>query len=149
MIMIPLLTQCLFNRFHDNIRCGPEYICTCCDQLWHRSSVIKCYASNYSNCEHSIVQSCITGLRSVHDTEWICNICHSNLKDGKCELNCDVNSTVHSLPRPISESQTIPIKLKRCLSYKHHYQFQNVRPMKVLEAARFLDNTSDLYKNEA
>ena len=25
----------------------------------------------------------------------------------------DVNSTVHCLPRPISESQTIPIKLKR------------------------------------
>lgn len=43
----------------------------------------------------------------------------------------DVNSTVHCLPKPISESQTIPIKLKRHLSYKHHYQFQNVRPKKV------------------
>ena len=40
----------------------------------------------------------------------------------------DVNSTVHCLPRPLSESQTIPIKLERRLSYKHHYQFQNVRP---------------------
>ena len=25
--------------FHKNIGVGPEYICTCCDQLWHRSSV--------------------------------------------------------------------------------------------------------------
>ena len=194
-------TECLFNRFHDNIRCGPEYICTCCDQLWYRSSVIKCYVSNFSNCEHTIVQACITGLRSVHDTKWICNTCHSNLKEGKLpqcpkannmsflekpevldltplekrlispcipfmqirelprggqlsihgnivNVPSDVNSTVHSLPRPISESQTIPIKLKRHLSYKHHYQFQNVRPMRVLEAARFLVNTSDLYKNE-
>ena len=46
----------------------------------------------------------------------------------------DVNSTVHCLPRPISESQSIPIKLKRRLSYKHHYLFQNVRPKRVLDA---------------
>lgn len=44
----------------------------------------------------------------------------------------DVNLTVHCLSRSLSESQTIPIKLKRRLSYKHHYQFQNVRPQRVL-----------------
>ena len=60
----------------------------------------------------------------------------------------DVNSTVSVLPRPISESQTIPIKLKRRLSYKHHYQFENVRPSKVLEAARYLVQTSSIFKNE-
>jgi hypothetical protein len=60
----------------------------------------------------------------------------------------DVNSTVSVLPRPINESETIPIKLKRRLSYKHHYQFQNVRPSKVLEAARYLVETSDIFKNE-
>ena len=60
----------------------------------------------------------------------------------------DVNSTVHTLSRPINESQTIPIKLKRSLRYKHHYQFQNVRPMKVLEAAKYLVNTSELFKSE-
>ncbi len=60
----------------------------------------------------------------------------------------DVNSTVSVLPRPINESQTIPIKLKRRLGYKHHYQFQNVRPSKVLEAAQYLVRTSKLFKNE-
>ena len=60
----------------------------------------------------------------------------------------DVNSTVHCLPRPINESQTIPIKLKTCLSYKHHYQFQNVRPKKALDAAQYLVDTSDLFKRE-
>ena len=60
----------------------------------------------------------------------------------------DVNSTVNVLPRPINESQTIPIKLKRRLGYKHHYQFQNVRPSKVLEAAQYLVRTSELFKNE-
>ncbi len=61
----------------------------------------------------------------------------------------DVNSTVSVLSRPINESQTIPIKLKRRLGYKHHYQFQNVRPSKVLEAAQYdTARTSELFKNE-
>ena len=32
----------MIKLFHNNIKCGPEYICTCCDQLWYRSSVVKC-----------------------------------------------------------------------------------------------------------
>jgi len=48
--------------------------------------------------------------------------------------------------RPLSESQTIPIKLKRRLNYKHRYQFQNVRPKRVLDAARYLVDTSDLFR---
>jgi len=60
----------------------------------------------------------------------------------------DVNSTVHFLPRPRSKSQTIPIKLKRRLGYKHHHQFQNVRPKKVLDAAKYLVDTSELFKTE-
>ena len=60
----------------------------------------------------------------------------------------DVISTVHCLPRPLSESQTIPIKLKRRLSYKHHYHFQNIRPKRVLDAAKYLVDTSDLFKGE-
>ncbi len=59
----------------------------------------------------------------------------------------DVNSTVSVLPRPINESQAIPIKLKRRLGYIHHYQFHNVRPSKVLEAAQYLVRTSELFKN--
>ena len=60
----------------------------------------------------------------------------------------DANSTVSTLPRSINESQTIPIKLKRRLSYKHYCQFQNIRPRKVLEAAEYLVKTSELFKNE-
>ena len=61
---------------------------------------------------------------------------------------CDVDSTVHCLPRPLSESQIIPIKLMRHLGYKHHYQFQNVRPKKVLDAAKYLVDTSELFRTE-
>ena len=145
---------------------------------------------------------CITGLKSVDNTEWICATCHSNLKCGKVpscakankmtfpkkpnalknltpleerlispripfmqirespsggqlgihgnvvNVPADVNLTVNVLPRPMNESQTIPMKLKCRLSYKHHYQFQNVRPSTILEATRYLVQTSDIFKNE-
>ena len=191
----------MISLFHKNIKCGPEYICTCCDQLWYKSSVVKCDANKYKACSQDVVNSCVTGLRSVDATEWICTTCDSNLRKGKLpscskankmsfpkkpelldltpleerlispripfmqirelprggqlsihgnivNVPSDVNSTVHCLPRPINESQTIPIKLKRRLSYKHHYQFQNVRPKKVLDAAKYLVETSDLFKSE-
>ena len=166
----------LIQSFHDSIVCSPEYICTCCDQLWYRSSVVKCNMSKYSTtCSESFLDKCITGTKSVSNNEWICYTCHSNLSEGKlpactkanrmqfpvkpdcldltpleerlispripfmqiCELPrggqlsihgnvvnvpADVSSTVSTLPRPLNESQTIPIKLKRRLNYKHRYQ---------------------------
>ena len=63
-------------------------------------------------------------------------------------VSADVNSTVHLLPRLLSESQTIPVKLKRCLSYKHHYKFESVRPRKVLEGLQYLAQTSKLFQDE-
>ena len=191
----------LTEMFHSNIKCGPEYVCTCCDQLWYRSSVTKCNPNLYKICPQNILQLCLTGVKSINDSEWICSTCHSNLKDGKLpscakankmifpdkpevlnltvleerlispripfmqirelptggqlsihgnviNVPADVNSTVNVLPRPVNESQTIPIKLKRSLSYKHYYQFQSIRPSKVLEAAKYLVRTSKLFQNE-
>ena len=197
-ISIPKATE----LFHQNISVGPEYICTCCDQLWYRSSVSKCNPTLYQSCTKEILDLRLTGLKSIDNTEWICGTCHSNLKGGKLptcakankitfpekpdvlkdltpleerlispripfmqvrelpsggqlsihgnvvNVRADVNSTVSVLPRPINESQTIPIKLKRRLGYKHHYQFQNIRPTKVLAAAQYLVHNSEIFKNE-
>ena len=58
--------------FHKNISVGPEYICTCCDQLWYRSSVTECNVSLYKSCSKEILNLCLTGLKSIDNTEWIC-----------------------------------------------------------------------------
>ena len=154
------------EMFHKDISVGPEYICTCCEQLWYKSSVTKCNPDLYKSCTREILNLCLTGLKSIDNTEWICSTCHSNLKAGKLptcakankmtfpekpdvlkdltpleerlispripfmqvrelprggqlsihgnvvNVPADVNSTVSVLPRPINESQTIPIKLK-------------------------------------
>ena len=38
--------------------------------------------------------------------------------------------------------------MKQRLGYKHHYQFQNVTPSKVLDAAQYVVRTSEIFKNE-
>ena len=39
----------VIQSFQDKITHGPEYISTCCDQLWFRSSVSKCNSIKYSD----------------------------------------------------------------------------------------------------
>ncbi len=196
-----LTCDALIESFHNSIECGPEYICTCCDQLWYRSSVQLCKSSKYDLCSQNIKKLCITNVKSVDNNEWICNSCHSNLLVGKLpkfskannmgfpkkpeilnltsleermispripfmqlrelprggqlsihgnvvNVPADVTLTVNSLPRPIDELQTIPIKLKRRLAYKHHYLMENIRPLKVLKAAQYLVETSQLFRDE-
>ena len=53
------------KAFHDNIKCGPEYVCTCCDQLWYRSSVRKYEANKYPKCSETLLKACITTTASI------------------------------------------------------------------------------------
>ena len=62
----------IVKRFHGSVSVGPEYICTCCSQLWYKSSVIKCNPDLYRMCASDILSLCLTGLKSICDTEWIC-----------------------------------------------------------------------------
>ena len=39
----------MITKFHESISQGPEYICTCCDQLWYKTSVRKCNTTNYTS----------------------------------------------------------------------------------------------------
>ena len=78
----------LITKFHENISCGPEYICTCCDQLWYKTSVRKCNTSNYSKCQKNLVQSCITGVKSVDNTGSInSETIDNDNDDGWCEVD--------------------------------------------------------------
>ena len=72
----------VIQTFHDNIKCGPEYVCICCEQLWYQSSVRKCEASKYSKCSKMLLEVSITSTSSIDNTKWICSTCHSNLSNG-------------------------------------------------------------------
>ena len=46
-----------------------------------------------------------------------------------------------------SQSELIPLKLKRKLSYKRHYMYDYVTPEKILNALRWLKLHNPLYAN--
>ena len=58
-----------------------------------------------------------------------------------------VNSVCSLLPRLPSETQLLPMKLKRKLSYRGHYMYDFIRPDKVLAALHWLQEHNPLYKD--
>ena len=82
----------VIQSFHDSIKCGPEYICTCCDQLWYRSSVTKCDANKYTKCIKNLLDACITGKTSVDKTE--CSYCSHMMRASSCLTKLYVNVNV-------------------------------------------------------
>ena len=191
----------LVASFKKSLQIGPEYVCTCCEQLLYRSSVLCCIPSRYNFCDGKITHICLNGIKSVSNREWICRTCNLSLLKGKMpscskanlerfpekpkclnltpleerlispripfmqirelprggqmrihggivNVPADVSSSVNKLPRLISESETIPVKLKRKLSFKHYYSYESVRPNKVLAAAQYLSQNSLLFQSE-
>ncbi|XP_064649920.1 uncharacterized protein LOC135501632 [Lineus longissimus] len=70
-----------------------------------------------------------------------------SMKGSVVNVPTDVENTVNSLPRTLDKTCTIPIKLKRKLSYTHAVITQNVRPAVIISALYYLMNNSELYKN--
>ncbi|CAB3991245.1 Hypothetical predicted protein, partial [Paramuricea clavata] len=69
-------------------------------------------------------------------------------KDYRKQKRSDVVNTVNMLPRFPNETSTIKVNLKRRLQYKSSALSLNVRPNKVAEAAKWLVNNGNLYKDE-
>ena len=57
----------------------------------------------------------------------------------KVDTICDV------LPRLPSQSELVPLKLKRKVAYKGHYMYDYIRPQKLLDALRYLKANNPLY----
>lgn len=63
-------------------------------------------------------------------------------------VTADVNNTVNMLPRLPNQMATTKVNLKRALRYKSSTLSLNVRPHKVVQVAKWLIDTSILYKRE-
>ena len=72
--------QNLIAKFHDVASQGPLYICTCCDQLWYKHSVIPATALKQNN---PSVQKKLLNKKSVNNVEWLCKTCNKHLKNNK------------------------------------------------------------------
>ncbi|XP_061190194.1 uncharacterized protein LOC133198057 [Saccostrea echinata] len=72
------LEDCI-KKFHEQVKIGPIYVCTCCHQTWFLKSIVNLNTTNLNASSKSIC----TGLRSVDGIEWLCLTCLSALRDGK------------------------------------------------------------------
>ena len=70
------------------------------------------------------------------------------IKGNVVNVPADVNNTVNILPRLPQENGTIKVQLKRRLQYKSSALSLNVRPYKILQAANWLADNSNLYREQ-
>ena len=68
------------------------------------------------------------------------------LRGSVVNVLAQIEPTIRALPRLLSASETIPVKLKRMKTYQHAVLTENVRPAAVLSALKYPLDTSDLYK---
>ncbi|KAK3108678.1 hypothetical protein FSP39_013177 [Pinctada imbricata] len=69
------------------------------------------------------------------------------VKGNVINVPVDIQPTINALPRNMDDTFTIPLKLKKKLSYKKCDFTENIRPAVVLSALHWLMTGSDLYKN--
>lgn len=71
-----------------------------------------------------------------------------SLRGNVVNVPSDVNKTIKSLPRTLAETETIQVKLKRKLQFKHHVYHESVRPFKCIVALHWLLRNSAVFQNE-
>jgi hypothetical protein len=189
--------QGCIDKFHEPIKHGPVFICSCCHQTWFKESVLKVHNTNLDD---EMKSKFLTNTLSVENAEWICNTCYASVRENKTpklsvlngmawppkpnelqlypleerlvslripfmqirelprggqysvkgnivNVPVEIQPTVSSLPRRLDENVTVPVKLKKRLSYQKCDYHENVRPTKVLIALHWLMNNSEFYKN--
>ena len=70
----------IVRKFHNSVSAGLLYICTYCEQLWYEHSVLPADRLKLVNPD---ITKYLQGVRSVNDTEWICQTCINHLKKGR------------------------------------------------------------------
>ena len=133
---------------------GKEWICKTCDRALIRGSMpLQAKANGLQLCEVPPELSGLNALelrlislrvpfmkmvalpsgkqRSIHGPA--VNV------PSKVDTICDV------LPRLPSQSELVPLKLKRKVAYRGHYMYDYIIPQKLLDALRFLKANNPLY----
>ena len=60
------------SRFHNKIKEGPYYICSVCNRLLYKKSVMLLHKNKYVNANESL----FTDVKSFDENEYICKTCH-------------------------------------------------------------------------
>ena len=90
------------NQFKRKIRKGPYFICTVCNQILYKKSVITCINEKYPCQTYFNIQQSFDGK------QYICNTCHSKVIKGKLPCQAVVNNMyVDEIPTELSSPEKL------------------------------------------
>ena len=72
------------SRFHNKIKEGPYYVCSVCNRLLYRKSVMLLQKNKYINVNEIL----FTDIKSFDDKEYICKTCHSKFPARQYIITC-------------------------------------------------------------
>ena len=76
------------SQFCQKIKEGPYYVCTVCNRMFNRKSVLIFNKQKYVNCN---IQNVFTEKLSFDNKEYICKTCHSKVIKGKAPCQAVYN----------------------------------------------------------
>lgn len=98
------------SQFCQKIKEGPYYVCTVCNRMLYRKSVLIFNKQKYVNCN---IQNIFTEKLSFDSKEYICKTCHSKVIRGKVPCQAVYNDMfVGDIPTELStleKLEQIPI----------------------------------------
>lgn len=150
---LPLGQQCLQGLISEG---NIEWVCSTCCRSIKNGKVPSCAAINGFRFPEKPTELNITEMEERLITPRIPFMQvmekprggQRSLKGNVVNVPSDVNTTVKSLPRTLSESETIQVKLKRKTSFKHHVLYEAIRPKKCIDALKWLLQNSKMFQNE-
>ena len=91
------------NQFKTKIREGPYFICTVCNRILYKKSVITCLE------EKNPCQTYFNIQPSFYGKQYICNTCHSKVIKGNlpCQAVVNGNMYVDEIPTELSSLEKL------------------------------------------
>ena len=92
------------STFKNKIKEGPYYVCSVCNRLLYRKSVVLLQKHKYNN----INENMFTDIKSFDHKEYICKTCHSKVLKDKipCQAICN-NMYVDEIPAELSSLEKL------------------------------------------
>ena len=135
---------------------GNYWICKTCDSALCRGAMpIQSLANNLSLSSVPLDLACLNKLETKLVCLRVAFMKMVTLPSGKqrcihgpaVNVPLKLDSVIQTLPRLPDQSQLIPLKFKRKLSYKGHYMYEYVTPEKILTALTWLKANHPDYAN--
>ena len=107
------LPEQIIQSFENNVKDGPDYICSVCHRMMYRATVVALNEDKYTKGSSKMIKDILSyRLKSKNDREWICCTCHLTLKRGKMPAQAKANNLyLASQPKEMKDLNALELRL--------------------------------------